>query len=168
MLILVDIPKIVIAGVLYALALLIFYPIKGSFFSIILLVEVLYFSAYAMGYFVSIIFKANQVALVGTGFALLWGMVLSGVIPSLRDVNSQDFYQPIHFLWDISPPRYGVEAFWTKQVAATPFNSTAVPATMGYSYENYNYDISMILLLTFAWTLVSFFALKLTHRSKQK
>ena len=108
----VDIPRVILAGIVYSVALLLFYPLQGRFVSVLLIVELLYFSAFAMGYFLSILVPPSKTALLGTGFALLWALVLSGVIPTLEDVYSEPVLTAVSFLWDLSPPRWAIEAFW--------------------------------------------------------
>ena len=87
----------------------------------VVLVEFMYFVAFAMGYFLSIVFKPKQVPLVGTGFALLWALVLSGVMPNLQEVMEDTTYGAVRWLWEISAPRWAIEAFWLKEVAAYPY-----------------------------------------------
>ncbi len=108
---LIDLPRVLVAGAAYSAAIVLFYPLKGPFLALLLLVELLYFNAFAMGYFLSIIFAPAKVPLIGTGFALFWSLCLSGVIPELKDVNKAPL-NSFAFLWSLSPPRWGIEFFW--------------------------------------------------------
>lgn len=108
---LIDFPRVVVAGAAFSAALVLFYPLKGAFLNLLLLVELLYFNAFAMGYFLSIIFAPEKVPLIGTGFALFWSLCLSGVLPELKDVYKAPL-NAFSFLWQISPPRWGIEYFW--------------------------------------------------------
>ena len=107
----VDIPRVIVAGAAYSAALVLFYPLKGFFVNLLLLVELLYFAAFSMGYFLSIVFSPAKTPLIGTGFALFWSLVLSGVLPDLTDVSKAPL-NSFSFLWSISPPRWGIEYFW--------------------------------------------------------
>ena len=108
---LVDFPRVLVAGAAFSAALVLFYPLKGPFVNLLLLVELLYFNAFAMGYFLSIIFAPAKTPLIGTGFALFWSLCLSGVLPELKEVRKAPL-NSFAFLWDISAPRWGIEYFW--------------------------------------------------------
>jgi hypothetical protein len=164
----IDIPRTILAGFVFACALVLFYPLQGLFVSTLLIVELLYFAAFSMGYFLSIVFKPSSTPLIGTGFALLWALVLSGVIPTLDDVYDDSFLKSLSWLWDISPPRWAIEAFWIQEVGATAFGDKSKTPPNQYAWSNYNKDLTMIVLLTLMWHLLSFFSLKLFDRSKQK
>ncbi len=43
-----------------------------------------------LGYFLSVIFDKKMVALASTVFSLLWALVLSGIIPDLADLDSDN------------------------------------------------------------------------------
>ena len=116
-----------------------------------------------MGYFLSIIFKPAGVPLIGAAFALMWAMVLSGVSPALKDLSDG-----LKVIWDSSPPRWFVEAFWLQEVNSTPFADKSKPAPNGYNWDNYNYNLQMLAILMVIWQLIAFLALKLFYRSKQK
>ncbi|KAJ3057864.1 hypothetical protein HK102_010827, partial [Quaeritorhiza haematococci] len=70
----IDLPRIILAGILFSSALVLFFPYRQRWINIVLIVELLYFTAFAMGYFISYAFRPASVPLVGTGFALLWAL----------------------------------------------------------------------------------------------
>jgi hypothetical protein len=124
-----------LSAIVYASALILFYPYQQAFGSLLLLVTLLYFVSYAMGYFIGIYFPAAKASLIGTGFALLWALVLSGVTPSLKNVSKDFAYQNVSWLWDLSAPRWSIEAFWVKEVEARMNGRVAVtPHT--YNFDN--------------------------------
>ncbi|KAJ3039915.1 hypothetical protein HK097_002699 [Rhizophlyctis rosea] len=165
---LVDIPRIVIGAGMYTIALILFFPYRQKFIFILVLVEFMYFVAFAMGYFLSIVFRPKQVPLVGTGFALLWALVLSGVMPNLQEVTEDTTYAAVRWLWEISAPRWAIEAFWLKEVAAYPYADKDKDPPYTYKWSEYNPALSHILLIATVWNLIAFLSLKLKDRTKQK
>ncbi|KAJ3295381.1 hypothetical protein HK104_002720 [Borealophlyctis nickersoniae] len=163
----VDIPRIFIGAFMFSCALILFFPYRQRFASILLLIELMYFGAFAMGYFLSIAFKPAQVSLVGTGFALLWALVLSGVMPNLADVYNDSGYNPIRWLWEWSAPRWAIEAFWIKEVSGYPFVRAEKPPNH-YDWNNWNLDLTNITEIWLIWNVIAFLSLKLFDRAKQK
>jgi hypothetical protein len=89
-------------------------------------------------------------------------------MPTLDDVYSDAVLSSISFLWDLSPARWAIEAFWIQEVGATPFANKTEPPRNHYNWNNYNEDLIRIVLLTIMWNIIAFFSLKLCYRSKQK
>ncbi|CAG8488921.1 20517_t:CDS:10, partial [Racocetra persica] len=112
-----DIPRLIIAALMFSLAFIIFYPFRAELWQIYIIVLFLYVAAWAMGYFVSGLVSKEKLSLVGTGFALAWGMVLSGATPKLEDVESGGTFTYIGWLWDVSAQRWAVEALYLKELA---------------------------------------------------
>jgi hypothetical protein len=54
--------------------------------------------------------------LIGTGFALGWGLVLSGANPKLDEVMTNESYEYIRWIWSISAPRWEIEAIYLKEL----------------------------------------------------
>jgi len=52
-----------------------------------------------IGYFLSVIFDKKVVALASTGFSLAWSLVLSGIIPNLKDIDG-GVLKHFRFLWE--------------------------------------------------------------------
>ncbi|KAJ3265557.1 hypothetical protein HK104_006280, partial [Borealophlyctis nickersoniae] len=165
--IVIDLPRIIVGGVMYAFALILFFPHRQDFVFILLVIEFMYFAAFAMGYHLSIAFKPNHVPLVSTGVSLLWALVMSGVMPTLTDVYTSPTYTPVRWLWSVSAPRYAIEAFWIKEVGAYPFEKP-VTAPYEYDWDNFDKDLKAMFLIGVGWMGVAFLGLKLFDRSKHK
>lgn len=58
----------------------------------------------------------EKLGLIGTGFALGWGLVLSGANPKLDEVVNNDSYVYIRWLWAMSAPRWEIEALYLKEI----------------------------------------------------
>ncbi|KAI8905545.1 P-loop containing nucleoside triphosphate hydrolase protein [Gorgonomyces haynaldii] len=166
----VDIPRIVLGSTFYALALALFFPYRQAFVTLYILVVTIYFVSFAMGYWISTAFPLSRAALIGTGFALLWALVLSGVVPKLSEVKDPANPYPgiISWLWDVSAPRWAIEGFWLKEVDARAWDEKNEDPTNAYVKNNYNDDVSNIVAIGFVWCLFSLLGLKLFNRSKQK
>ncbi|CAG8795571.1 5614_t:CDS:10, partial [Gigaspora margarita] len=116
--IIIDIPRILIAALMFTLSLIVFYPFQVDYSKLYLIILLNYISAWMMGYFVSIVIPKEKFGLVGTGVALAWGLVLSGESPKLEEVDSDDSYKPLKWLWDISAQRWTVEALYLKELSS--------------------------------------------------
>ncbi|KAF0543785.1 putative ATP-dependent permease ADP1 [Gigaspora margarita] len=97
-----DIPRLVIASLMFSLAFIIFFSFKTTLIQIYIIILFTYIAAWAMGYFISALVTKEKISLAGAGFALGWGMVFSGVTPSLEKVKSDDIFTYINWLWDVS------------------------------------------------------------------
>jgi ABC-type multidrug transport system ATPase subunit len=164
-----DLPRCLVAALCFSLSFIVFFPYRSSYVFIYSIIMLLYFVAFAMGYFISMIVKKETVGLVGTAFALAWAIVLSGVIPDLHDVNTDDTYDYIRWLWKISAPRYAIEALFIKEVGVRPFqeiHEDQLPHD--YDLNNYGRSLLMLVLIAIAWNFIAFLFMKLTHREKTK
>jgi ABC-2 type transporter len=120
---LVDIPRIVLGATSFTLSFIVFYRFRQDFFSLYALILVMYFVAFGMGYWISIIVPPQKSNIVAVAFALLWALVLSGVFPSLDKIYAVDSVYPVflRWLWGISAPRWAIEYFWIREVNARAF-----------------------------------------------
>ncbi|KAL7750819.1 hypothetical protein RI367_003776 [Sorochytrium milnesiophthora] len=144
--ILVDIPRIVCAGVMFTLALIVLWPYRGLWIWICLIVTTLYFCAFSM--------------------------VFGGVLPSLTDVSQpQSVYFPIRFMWDISAPRYAIEALFIEEANARTWEELhtddKVYTQLGYGTSKL-VPLRNVLFIALVWQFLALVGLKLTHRDKQK
>ncbi|CAG8573104.1 10050_t:CDS:2, partial [Scutellospora calospora] len=124
-----------------------------------------YISAWMMGYFISLVVPKEKFGLVGTGFALAWGLVFSGGSPRLQDVKYEDSYNLMRWLWDISAPRWTVEALYLKELTPrlwVEINTENLNHT--YSFNDYSLCLIYIFRISLGWGILSFLALKLMNR----
>lgn len=164
-----DWPRLVLGAFLYSLGFTIFYPYRSSYSNLLVIAILVYLAAFNMGYFVSMFARRENVALVCTGFALGWALVFAGVIPDLYDVMSDDSaYHSISFIWQISAPRWAVEALWIKEVRARPFIEifNKPPNHAFYSWDAFDQCLRNVGLIALGWSVASFLSLKLLRRSK--
>ncbi|KNE55335.1 hypothetical protein AMAG_01237 [Allomyces macrogynus ATCC 38327] len=161
-----DIPRIIVAAIMFSLSMVLFWPYRSNFSAIFVIILLLYFVAFAMGYFLSTIFSRQSVGLIGTGFALAWALVFSGVTPQLDDVmNPNGIYSGFNFMWTISAPRYAIEALYLREVAARSFVDKNTPR-FGYSTDMLTKDFAYIFVIGLAWLALSFIGLKLSLRGR--
>ena len=112
----------------------------------------------------------DSVSLLGTFVSLLFGLVLSGSIPSLETINdpSSSFYQ-FRSLWALSPSRYFVENMYILETAGRDWEELQGDV-LRYSYDRRNFKRNVVSLGLMVITVfvIAFFALKLKGRSNQK
>ncbi|RIB11564.1 hypothetical protein C2G38_2250070 [Gigaspora rosea] len=167
--IIIDIPRILIAALMFTLSLIVFYPFQVDYYKLYLIILLNYISAWMMGYFVSIVIPKEKFGLVGTGVALAWGLVLSGESPKLEEVDSDDSYKPLKWLWDISAQRWTVEALYLKELSSRLWDEIINEELRHtYSFDDYPKCLYYILYIALGWAILSFLALKLTNRDKHK
>ncbi|KAI9142521.1 hypothetical protein BKA69DRAFT_257292 [Paraphysoderma sedebokerense] len=170
----VDIPRIVVAAAMFTMSLVLFWPYRSTVQEIFVVVLSLEFAAFTMGYFLSIIFDRSKVTLVGTAWSLVWSLVFGGAVPSLKLVNDPNSkFGSFRFLWEISAPRYAIEAIYIKEVSARPWDELLFPKdevfnNHGYSRFNFWTDIRNVVLIGVVWLAATFLAMRLTNRQKQK
>ncbi|RKO92888.1 hypothetical protein BDK51DRAFT_16402 [Blyttiomyces helicus] len=166
--IIVDIPRITLSALVYAISLVLFFNYRQAFVTILVLVEFLYFACFAMGYWMSVMFRKEQWPVVIVALTLVWGIVFSGVHPTLSTVESDSNYTIIRWLWAISAPRWAIEAFWIKEVQARLEVPLSTPPANGYSWGNYGPAIAHILGINMLWSVLTVLTMKLLDRQKQK
>jgi hypothetical protein len=169
----VDIPRIILGATMYSFSLVMFFAYGQSFLKLYIVVLALHFYAFALGYALSAMVPYTNYSLYGTGFSLLWALALSGVTPPLWDIvprppSSNGFPAAIRWLWDVSAPRWAIEAFYVTEVQSLPFVEKAEQAPHTYNYDNYPTDIRNMLQITAAWLFIAILGMKLFNRAKQK
>ncbi|KAG0209591.1 hypothetical protein BGX28_010206 [Mortierella sp. GBA30] len=167
-----DIPRIVLAGVMFSISLIIFFNERSNYFYLLFIIIMLYAVAFAMGYLLSAIVPQNRVALVGTGFTLAWAIVFSGDAPDLADVMSSEAssgYTATRWLWIISAPRYAIEAIYLREIQARSWQEiTTEPLSHTYEIGQFWWCFRAMALILFGWHVLAFLSFKLKDRSKQK
>ncbi|EGF80003.1 hypothetical protein BATDEDRAFT_37074 [Batrachochytrium dendrobatidis JAM81] len=162
----IDFPRVILGGSMFFLAAVLFFPYSQSASHLYAIVICLYFNAFAMGYWISTAFPLAKSGLIATGFALLWALVLSGVLPSLDDVSGYpSFFQNF---WKISAPRWAVESFWLSELQSLDWAEKNKAPTNTYEWANNANDLSYMLIIAVGWNLFAFLGLKLFNRTKQK
>ena len=163
----VDIPRIFLAAVFYTLAFLVFFDYRSPFYWLFFLVIATYFTAFHMGYFLSIILPRDSVLLFCAASSLLFGFLFSGVTPDYANVVSD--FSGVRWIWDLSAPRYAVELFYILEVGARPWQELKdEPWLHNYSRDNFGSSIVGLIGVGVMWGCLSFLALKLAKRQKQK
>jgi hypothetical protein len=158
-----DVPRILSAAAFFTLGHSVFLAYRSNIFDIFTLFLLLYVVAFSQGYLLSLLLRQQIVALAGAGVALAFSLVLSGLMPSLTEVDK--YPGSISWLWSISAPRYVVEGYWLLEVSERSFS---VQPHHGYSWDDQAQiyrALGCIALVDLALALV---LLKFTHRSKQK
>ncbi|GBC06720.1 hypothetical protein RclHR1_00700019 [Rhizophagus clarus] len=164
-----DIPRLFVAAAMFTCSFILFYPYRASIFEIYLIILLSYQAAWTMGYFLSAIVTKEKLGLIGTGFTLGWGLVLSGGNPELDEVMNNETYIHIRWLWSISAPRWEIEAMYLKEISPRKWHEIhTAPLNYTYKFEDFPICLSNIALISMGWATVAFFAMKLTNRDKQK
>ena len=164
-----DIPRMVIASFFYTTGIIVFYDYRSKFIVLMGVVLCLYFVAFQMGYLLSILLNKSSVGLVATANGLLWGFLFGGASPDLTSVMTSAGYSQIRWLWSISAPRYGIEAFYIIEVQNRQWQEL-LEDKWSHTYSRYNFQSSIVAMLLIGafWALLSFLSLKLTNRRRQK
>ncbi|KAI8053263.1 hypothetical protein BDF22DRAFT_743185 [Syncephalis plumigaleata] len=162
-----DLPRCLIAALCFSLSFIVFFPYRSKYIYLYCIISLLYYVAFAMGYFISIITNKEMSGLVGTAFALAWAIVFSGSVPDLSDVMHDDSYLPSRWLWRISAPRYAIEAIFIKEVGARPFpeiREDRLPHE--YNLNNYTYCLFAVAIIGIVWNVIALIFMKLVNRTK--
>ncbi|KAI9100561.1 hypothetical protein DFS34DRAFT_592447 [Phlyctochytrium arcticum] len=164
-----DFPRMILATVMFTLALAIFLPFREQLYELSALILVLYFASFSMGYFLAAVLKPSSVALATTGFVLLWSLFFGGVNPSLRTVEGEYFYALIRWLWSLSAPRWGIEAYYIKETEARPWDELKTqPLNHTYDRNAWGSSLLNVVFIGLGWAFLAIVGLKLANRQKQK
>ncbi|KAL7751229.1 hypothetical protein RI367_003435 [Sorochytrium milnesiophthora] len=167
----VDLFRIAVAALMFCLALTFLWPNRTPFIQIYIIVAILYFVAFAMGYFLSTIARKDIVGLIGTGFALAWALALSGVMPGLDQVYAKgSVFQGFSWLWNISAPRYGIESLYIREVQNRPWEDNLNRTALAHNYFTTNRDINLAYMayIGLGWCFLALLGLKLVRREQQR
>jgi hypothetical protein len=97
---------------------------------------------------------------------------MGGVIPSLKDVQEKSsLYSKFSFLWELSAPRWAIEAFTVDELLARPYDELVGSDV----YENLKYDrngfstaVISALSIGLIWQVLALATMKLTFRDRQR
>ncbi|KAF9424997.1 hypothetical protein BGZ76_003467 [Entomortierella beljakovae] len=166
-----DIPRIILAGLMFSISLIIFFNERSNYFYLLLIIVVLYGVAFAMGYLLSALVPTARVALVGTGFTLAWAIVFSGDAPDLADVMNSESggYKSTSWIWVISAPRYAIEAIYLREVQARPWVEIQnEPLAHTYELGQFWWCFRAMACILLGWHVLAFMSFKLKDRAKQR
>ncbi|RHZ58597.1 hypothetical protein Glove_372g90 [Diversispora epigaea] len=164
-----DIPRILLAGLMFSLSFILFYSHLSSFRDIYVIILLTYIAAWQIGYFLSAIFSKEKLGLVGTGVALAFGMVLSGSTPRLDDIKENNSLKWIYWIFDISAPRWSVESLYLNELDPRKWIEIHTKSLdFTYSFDDYPNTLHNIIFITLGWACLAFLAMKLVNRDKQK
>ncbi|KAF9286985.1 hypothetical protein BGZ68_002365 [Mortierella alpina] len=167
--ILADVPRMLVAACMYTGAFIFYFAYREQLSELFLVILLLYVNAFALGYFVSSVVNRSMFGLSGTGMSLAWALVLSGAAPHLYQVMNNHEYAYVRWIWDVSAPRWGVEAFYLKEMEKRMFNELK-HNMLGdtYAFEHYESAILSMMYIALGWNVVAFAMMKLLNRHKVK
>ncbi|KAF9121672.1 hypothetical protein BGW39_010354 [Mortierella sp. 14UC] len=95
--------------------------------------------------------------------------VLSGTAPHLYKVMNSSGYATVGWVWDVSAPRWGVEAFYLKEMDSRIYNEIK-HTFLGdmYAFEHYEGAIMSMIYIGLGWNVLTFTLMKLLNRHKVK
>ncbi|CAG8575941.1 7626_t:CDS:10 [Diversispora eburnea] len=147
-----DIPRILLAGLMFSLAFILFYSYRARYSEIYVIILLTYIAAWEL----------EKLGLIGTGFALAFGMVLSGATPRLDTVKENDSLSWLYWIWS-------VEALYLKELDPRKWVEIHTKnLNYTYSFDDYPKVLHNILRIALAWSCLAFLAMKLVNRDKQK
>ncbi|KAF9403186.1 hypothetical protein BGZ94_004681, partial [Podila epigama] len=146
--VLADVPRMIVAACMYTGAFIFFFAYRQQLSSLFLVILLLYINAFAIGYFVSAVVGRAMFGLTGTGMSLAWALVLSGTAPHLYKVMNSSSYQYVRWIWQVSAPRWGVEAFYLKEMDSRIYNEIKhnILGDM-YAFEHYESAIMNMIYI---------------------
>ncbi|KAG9323700.1 hypothetical protein KVV02_008118 [Mortierella alpina] len=167
--ILADVPRMLVAACMYTGAFIFYFAYRERLSELFLVILLLYVNAFALGYFVSSVVNRSMFGLTGTGMSLAWALVLSGAAPHLYQVMNNHEYAYVRWVWDVSAPRWGVEAFYLKEMEKRMFNELK-HNMLGdtYAFEHYETAILSMMYIALGWNVIAFAMMKLLNRHKVK
>lgn len=96
---------------------------------------------------------------------MLWGVVLGGANPKLRD----QLDKPQQFFWDVSYTRWGSQAFYIEETSQYDYQRLDhIYQAYGYEKDTFVFAVCMIFVIGAAWRLIAFFTMLLVDRNKKR
>lgn len=176
---LTDFPRVFGATVFFYLAFSIRFQNTSTdsteLFSLIL---AFYWYGFSMGYLVSQIVSMKQAALTGVLVALIFAVALSGINPTMSEVQDKPRSQQI--LWAISGPRWAVEGFYISQIkyyetvpngdyeGASYIDIQPGLDNTGYEVDNFKTCIRAMFLNGIGWGLLALLVMVVSNRDKKR
>ena len=158
---LVDFFRMLFAAILFTSTFVMYWSENNLFQTMGVLVFLLYFVGFSMGYFISVLMPRKSAGICGAGFAIVFGYLFSGVQPSLQDIQDPDsIFGPFQWLWSLSASRYAIEAIYVSVVQDLPWEelqSDRLPH--GYFKSNFTMNIILIFIIGCMWHLATLFLL---------
>lgn len=173
-----DVPNIVLAACFFWIAFIVRFNNTNTPGNIYFLFLSLYFWAWSLGYLLSSIAPQKYVFLVGVLTALLYAIAFSGADPTLHEVR--DMSPVVSWLWDVSGPRWALEAFYVSQlkyyerVPSGPLKDErymdidAGLDLFGYNVNNFNEGVNNLFWNGLGYALLALVIMSLTNRDKKK
>ncbi|KAI9294493.1 hypothetical protein K502DRAFT_365782 [Neoconidiobolus thromboides FSU 785] len=164
-----DIPRILIASLMFTCSLIAVYPNSSDFSQLLWIVTALYYWGFSTGYFISALVRKEKASLVGVVVALFWAIAFSGVQPTLRQVQTE-WGPNIFWLFNFSAPRWAIAAFYIVETEAKGYMDPEKIGQkwFGYSGDSYAGNLLIVLAIGFVWQLFAFLAFKLANREKMQ
>ncbi|KAK3846107.1 MAG: hypothetical protein J3R72DRAFT_417788 [Linnemannia gamsii] len=161
---------------MYTGSFIFFFAYRQQLSSLFFVILLLYINAFSLGYFVSAVVSRSMFGLAGTGMSLAWALVLSGTAPHLYKVMNNNGYATVRWVWDVSAPRWGVEAFYLKEMDSRIFCYFCVSYNeikhnvLGdmYAFEHYGGAIMSMIYIGLGWSILKFTLMKFLNRHKVK
>eukprot|EP00762_Andalucia_godoyi_P004815 ANDGO_07260.mRNA.1 Putative white-brown complex homolog protein 30 len=160
----VDCVRITIASFLFSLSFTAFFVTPMPLTDMFLIALMVYWNAFAIGYFLSTLIRIERVALLGVVLALLFAVLLSGTDPRLPEADVS-----YSWIFNISYARWAVEAFYISQIQPYDYmNVNSGLSYWGYSLSMFDIDLSVMFCIGCGWIVLCLLVLISTDRRKKK
>lgn len=132
----------------------------------------IYYCAYGVGMFVSIMVPANLAQLCGFVFVFV-NQLYSGTLSPIPDMKKDVF--PLNSIYHVSFMRYGAENFYVKEAARHRAVSDSLGVNMaetiessfGFSFENFSRNMGYLFLWGFLLRLITCIVMTLKDKTKK-
>ncbi|KAI1320190.1 hypothetical protein EDD11_001795 [Mortierella claussenii] len=105
----------------------------------------------------------------GTGMSLAWALVFSGAAPHLYLVMTSSGYTYVRWIWNVSAPRWAIEAFYLKEMEFRNYNEIEHNSLVDmYAFDHYQNAILNMVYISLGWNIIAFALMKLLDRHKVK
>mmetsp|Transcript_28294 Transcript_28294/g.39343 ORF Transcript_28294/g.39343 Transcript_28294/m.39343 type:complete len:888 (-) Transcript_28294:290-2953(-) len=163
-----DAPRMVLDALFFFWGLTSGYTSMGNDGYLFAFILLNYWVGYSMGYFISVTAEPRNRSLYCVLFSMMWTVVFSGGVVLLTEIDDQ--YEGLTWIWDISPTRWGVEAFFLNEVSFYEYmvGVVRIYSVYGYNEDNLPKDFGIMFALGWFWQFITFILMKLLNRDQQK
>jgi len=151
------------------------FPNSGDWGELYAIIFLMYLFGWAQGYVLSSICTKDSATLSAVAVSSLWVILLGGYQPRLPQVDEE--YEGFTWLWELSGPRWTLEAFFINQLeyyhknphnSSQPYiNQTTTYALYDFDRDNFDLTFRNIVLITLGWLMLGMIIMSAADRKKK-
>ncbi|KAL9658627.1 hypothetical protein ABK040_006163 [Willaertia magna] len=157
-----HIPNIVIAPIVFLSIFFTLYSPRGSIYDYYYILLLMHFTAYGIGYFISIVTKHELSQIAGVVLILIFQLI-AGAKPTLPQMKEMFF--PMPYISYLSYIRYGQEALYLNEIIwySQVYDINSGLKLFGYNLNDYLWCVLVVPVIGILFRIFAYFSLFTLH-----